>query len=155
MAAEGTRTTSQSYTELIHFIRSAQKLVGSYLPTLREVLRPGLYLQDSKHSSELVDKTNFPYSAIARAFVPEVLGIWKRAKLNFRPHVVVSERTLLRTLESALRKASDIARKRVTSVNEVKEMTEKLDKLLDLARCKSSIMTCDQADCGGCDNDAH
>ena len=55
----------------------------------------------------------------------------------------------------ALRKASDIARKRVTSAKEVKEMNEKLDKLLDLARCKCSIVTCDQADCGGCDNGAH
>ena len=91
MAAERTRTRNQSSTELIHFVGSAQKLVGSYLPTLREVLRHGLYLQDSKHSSELVDKRNFPYTAIARAFVPEVLGIWKRANLNFRRPVVVGE----------------------------------------------------------------
>ena len=132
MAAERTRTSSQSSTELIQFVESAQKLVGSELPTLREVLRHRLYFQDSKHSSELADKRNFPCSAIARALVLEVLGIWKRAKLNFRLPVVVSERTLLRTLESALRKASNIARERVTSVNEVKEMTEKLDKLLDL-----------------------
>ena len=77
MAAERTRTSSQSSTELIQFVESAQKLVGSELPTLREVLRHGLYLQDSKHSSELVDKRNFPCSANARACVPEVLGIWK------------------------------------------------------------------------------
>ena len=67
-----------------------------------------------------------------------------------------NQRQITIRLVNTWRKVSDIAIKRLTIKKEVERVSEKLDRLFDITRCRCLIMACDQTgECNGCAVQAH
>ena len=59
------------------------------------------------------------------------------------------------TLISAYKTDSDIDGNRLSSANDVDKMTKRVDNLFDSTICSCTILTCQEADCKGCNSCAH
>ena len=155
MTTSSVQTRSASVTELVNFVGSAKKLVESELPTLRDALRHGLFVRESRCSTQLIDKWHCSFDDISSEVATTILDIWLKANVAFQSPVIITERQLKRKLTDAYKLAKDIAWKRVSAKEKVRKAVENLDRLLDLTKCKCVILTCQQAGCVGCVNGAH
>lgn len=61
------------------------------LPTLRGVLRHGIYLQEKKLLEEGVDRRNYSIKQLAKDVRVEVVSCWQRANVQFRPPVTITD----------------------------------------------------------------
>ena len=150
-SAVRTRQRSGADTKLVEFLGSGQELILSELPTLRGLLRYGLHLQEMKLLVEDRDKRNYGAEEMMGDVMASLVKQWQRANAQFRPPVTISDRAIIMRLLNAWRKVSDIARKRLTNKKDVEKVSEKLDRLFDITRCRCPVMTCDQTgECNGC-----
>lgn len=155
-SAVRTRQRSGADTKLVEFLGSGQELILSELPTLRGLLRYGLHLQEMKLLVEDRDKRNYGAEEMMGDVMASLVKQWQRANAQFRPPVTISDRAIIMRLLNAWRKVSDIARKRLTNKKDVEKVSEKLDRLFDITRCRCPVMTCDQTgECNGCAVRAH
>ena len=79
---------------------------------------------------------------------------WKKANVDFTPPVVISTQSLKERLQTAWKTGQEIAQRK-TNKAKVKMFDEKLDKLVDITKCKCTIKTCAEFDCQGCQLGAH
>ena len=73
---------------------------------------------------------------------------WLRANVDFKHPVVISTKCLKEKLQALWKTAQDIVRKRVKKAV-VSSFEAKLDKLLDITKCKCEIQTCKEIGCAG------
>ena len=72
---------------------------------------------------------------------------WKRANNDFQPPVVITSYSLRVKLSEAWEMATQIAQGRMPKAIKLKNFEAKLDKLLDLSKCKCEIKTCQDFGC--------
>ena len=78
---------------------------------------------------------------------------WKRANNDFQPPVVITSDRLRVKLSEAWEIAKQISQNKKPKAQKVKNLEDKLDKLLDLTKCKCEIRTCEEHGCpGACKN---
>ena len=64
------------------------------LPTLRALLRHGVYLQEKSLLEQDVDRRNYPVAKMAEELGEEVMARWRRAKDHFSPAVTLTKNSL-------------------------------------------------------------
>ena len=69
------------------------------LPTLRALLRHGVYLQEKSLLEQDVDRRNYPVAKMAEELAEEVMARWRRANDQFGPPVTITKKSLLRKIQ--------------------------------------------------------
>ena len=72
---------------------------------------------------------------------------WSRANVDFKEPVILSDDALKKKLKLALETAQNIAVKKITKAAQIKPFEDKLDKLLDINRCRCDILLCKDLGC--------
>ena len=68
------------------------------IPTLRDVLRHGIYLQEKCLLEEDVDRRNFPVAKMAEELGEGVMACCSRANAQFCPPVTITNKSLHRKI---------------------------------------------------------
>ena len=149
MAAKGNvKTRHSSGTKLSEYLGVGRDLIKSELPTLRDVLRLGI-----KYQEEKVDRTKYTVKDLVKDLAAAVNAQWLRANAEFvnneKHQVVISEHGLEQRIEREWKMVQDIAWNRITKVKTVTTFEERLDKLLDITRCRCTKITCMERECLG------
>ena len=144
MASSGhhkTRTRLATSTKLANYLGAGKDFEPSEVPTLRDVLRKGILLQES-------NMKNFPVKAMLKDLVTSVYQQWTRSDSSFgEPErdcstVVYSRRALERRLDLCWKTFTKIANKQITKQNQIEIWESKLDKLFDITVCQCPISLC-------------
>ena len=122
------------------------------LPTLRGLLRHGIYLQEKKLLEEDVDRRNYSISVMAKELREVVVGIWQRANRQFCPPVIITSKSIERKIQVAWAALENFAWKRggMKKEEDRNKFQEKMDFLFNIASCSHSIVPCGEAGCEGC-----
>ena len=142
------RTRHKSASNLSEFLGTGQEFLVSELPTLRDVLRFGIFLREKRD-----DQRNYSVKDMVKDITPFVFQKWTKANALFRSPVVVSEARARVKIEDAWNLASRIARN-VGAVKQDKKTSfvESLDKVFDILHCKKCpISDWKDFSCYGCD----
>ena len=157
-SAQGSGAVTRGRTPLSHitdFLGKGRPFIPSELPTLRDVLRYALYLQEQKLLVEGIKRHNYSTDEITGDVIPALLSQWTRANVKFAPPVVISERRIKERIRNAWTKARNIANRRCCRTPQVDQFSSSLDKLFDITRCRCPITACSDSGCDGCQNKAH
>ena len=100
----------------------------SELPTLREVLRYGIWLR----LENTEDQRNSTNKKMAKDIVKKVLEQWARANNQFKNPVILSEKTLCDKVVSLWDKSFRLTNDKMTAAVELKKMYSGLDRLFDI-----------------------
>ena len=74
-------------------------MLQTELPTLRAVLRHGIFLQEMALLEEDVDRRNFPIKELAVTLSGEVIAIWRRANKQFTQPVIIANSSVERKIQ--------------------------------------------------------
>lgn len=146
------RTRHSSDTKLADYLGSGRALLATELPTLRCVLRQGLnfreerVLQESSHPTKTMT-TTYPVNELSIEMAKAVMAQWQRANVGFQPPVVIAQDGLVKKIKLAWETASNIAWKRITKKAQIKTFEDKLDKLVDITKCRCDIISCEDFGC--------
>ena len=117
-SAQGSGAVTRGRTPVSHitnFLGKGRLFIPSELPTLRDVLRYALYLQEQKLLVEGINLHNYPTDEITGDVIPVLLSQWTRANVKFAPPVIISERRIKARIRNAWTKARNIAKWKVLS----------------------------------------
>ena len=89
------------------------------LPTLREVLRYGVFLQEKYKIEHDKDYRNYSIQDVAKDVLPSLLAQWKRANCEFKPPVIIQESSICRKIIKEWETARDISRKRISKKGQI------------------------------------
>ena len=143
-------------SRVAELVGRGREFIPSELPTLKDVLRYALHLQEQKLLVQETNHRNYSTDEIVEDVFPALLSQWTRANTSFAPPVVVADRRIKERIRNAMTKARDIANGRCSRASEVDRFSSTLDKLFDITRCRCPITTCsDSRECEGCQNKAH
>ena len=136
---------------LSEYLGGGTPLLPSELPTLRAALRQGLFYKEERMLQEDSSKKgrsySYPMSELVQDMTTAVIEQFLRANKEFQPPVVVSERGIQIKLKTAWETAQKIAIKHFTKKSKIKAFEDKLDKLLDITKCRCSIKLCHDFGC--------
>ena len=149
----GTRASIKS--SISQYIGSGKEFTLTELPTLREVLRYGVFLQEKYKIEHDKDYRNYSIQDVAKDVLPSLLAQWKRANCEFKPPVIIQESSICRKIIKEWETARDISRKRISKKGQIEYFSIKLDKLFDLCKYQCPIKPCDEINCNGCINQVH
>ena len=138
----GVTTRKKCGSKLSEYLGKGKLLHISELPTLRDVLRFGLYLQETS----ALDKRNYPVVNLMKDIYTEILKLWSNANALFTYPVIQHENTILSHLKENWELAGMVARGKAT-VKKRQELENNLDKLFDLLSCKCEMKTCNDVGC--------
>src|SRR6218665_1732188 len=134
-------------------IGSGRDLLPFELPTLRDVMRYGIFLREQ--SGE--DVRNYPAVSLAKDIYPKILEKWGRANRSFVAPIINSQPRILKKIQESWEETKNISLGR--GKLDVKEaFTPKLDKLFDILNCKCEMFVCSEFGCfgdAGCSKGAH
>ena len=146
------KTRHTSGTKMSELLGSGKKFTLSELPTLREVLRFGIWLR----MQDTGDNRNYSNKNMARDIVQKLIGQWERANDQFKNPVITSEKTLCDKIVALWEKVFRLANDKVTAPVELKNIYSKLYRLFDITKCHCPIMTCQEtSSCQGCPSSFH
>ena len=80
------------------YIGSGKEFTLTELPTLREVLRYGVFLQEKYKIEHDKDYRNYSIQDVAKDVLPSLLAQWKRANCEFKPPVIIQESSICRKI---------------------------------------------------------
>ena len=122
------------------------------LPTLRGVLRHGIYLQEKKLLEEGVDRRNYSIKQLAKDVRVEVVSCWQRANAQFSPPVTIADSSIERKIEVAWTTLEKLAWDKGGMFKEKdrRHFLDKLDFLFNIASCSHEILPCSESGCEGC-----
>ena len=150
--AANVRTRHASDTKLTGYLGVGKELMGTELPTLRSVLRQGLLFQEEK----VLQDSSHPNTAMHTIYTVKELSVkmaqaltaqWKRANVEFKPPVTISDIAIQMKLKLAWETAKKIALKKITKKVQIETFASKLDKLVDITWCRCKITSCEVLDC--------
>ena len=137
----GTRNTSG--TKLAEYLGGAgREFLPSEVPTLRDVLRKGILIQENKMLEEGGERKNFPVREMIEELVTDVYNQWEKSNIKFKSPVVSDRKPMVMRLENAWKKVNLIPLKKETKPNVVKIWESKLDRLFDITFCQCPITLC-------------
>ena len=116
-------------------------------PTLRAILRQGLMYQEEREIQEDTVKSSYTLSELARDMTAALMENWKRANAEFKFPVVISEKSIQDKLKLAWETVQKIVWKKITKKNQISTFEAKLDKLVDITKCKCQIQKCNIFGC--------
>ena len=146
------KTRHASGSKMSDLLGPGKEFTLSELPTLREVLRYGIWLR----LENTEDQRNYTNKEMAKDIVKKVLEQWARANNQFKNPVILSEKTLCDKVVSLWDKAFRLANDKMTAAVELKKIYSGLDRLFDITKCCCSIMTCQETtNCSGCPSQFH
>ena len=122
----------------------------SELPTVRDILRYGIYLREQCGE----DRQNYPVDQLLRDIYPDLIGQWSKANALFKPPVTIGKRQIMSKLKEVWDQAVKISLGK-GKVDAKERFIVKLDQLFDILSCKCQISSCEQAGCEGCVIKAH
>ena len=156
MSGGGVRTRHSSETKLASYIGPGKALLCTELPTLRCILRHGLLLQEERLAKCGTESmSTYPLKYLARDMTEALLNVWHKANLQFCPPVVTAEDSIQKKLKLAWETLQNIAWKRVTKKSQIEAFEGKLDKLVDITKCRCEIVLCDSFGCEQCEQGVH
>jgi hypothetical protein len=136
---------------LAKYLGCGTPLLPSELPTLRAALRQGLCYKEERMLQEDTLKKgrsySYPLTQLVQDMTTAVIDQYLRANKEFQPPVVVSERAIQIKLKTAWETAQKIAMKHLTKKSQIEAFEDKLDKLLDITKCRCSIKLCQDFGC--------
>lgn len=151
-----TRTgLSSSDEKLIGIVGRGKEFLPSEVPTLRDVIRKGILLQQGM-AYQGISRNNYSITSLSRELTELVINQWQKSNASFQPPVTKDARTIARSIESNWNTLREISRGKAKKGCDEKIETL-LDKLFDITACKCEIYLCDneRANCNGCQYGAH
>ena len=143
----GVKTRKDSQSALSEYLGPSKALLGNELPTLRAILRQGLLFQEEKLLLEDTVKSKYPVSELVIDMAKALSDQWLKANNSFVPPVVIGDLGIQKRLQTAWETLQKIVWKRKLKEAQVKEFEAKLDKLVDITKCKCEIETCESLNC--------
>ena len=133
------RTRHSSSTRLAEYLGPGTELLSTEVPTLRDILRKGLLIQEEKMLSQGGDRKNYPVRQMIEELATVLYSQWEKSNYKFTTPVVSDRKNVVRRLMSAWEKINSIALKKETKQSAVSLWESKLDKLFDITICQCSI----------------
>ena len=150
-SAGGVKTRHTSGSKLEQYLGKGTALLPDELPTLRSVLRQGLLYKEERvlQEGKAVASRSYTYSVseMISDMVKSIKVQWSRANIDFKEPVILPDAALRKKLMLAWETAQNIALKRITKAAQIKPFEDKLDKLLDITRCRCDILLCKDLGC--------
>ena len=141
-SASKIRTRHSSQTKVAEYLEPGKPLNPSQLPTLRAILRQGLLYQEEREIQEDTVKSSITLGELARDMTAALMENWKRANAEFKVPVVISEKAIQDKLKLAWETVQKIVWKKITKLTQISTFEAKLDKLVDITKCKCQIQPC-------------
>ena len=143
----GVKTRHDSKSKLSEYLGVGKALLGNELPTMRAILCQGLLFQEQKLLVNNTAKRNYLMSDLVKDMSRVLTEQWLKANKSFSPPVVVGELAIQKRLYTAWETLQKIVWGQKIKEAQVKEFEAKLDKLLNIAKCKCEIDTCETLKC--------
>ncbi|XP_065663964.1 uncharacterized protein LOC136085927 [Hydra vulgaris] len=138
--ATGTRWKNGSC--LRQYLGSGKELPTAELPTMRDVLRYGIFLRETSK----LNRRNYSNSELIQDIYNKLLEKWQMASVLFVPPVTCLKHNLVTRLIDAWNKASLISQNKASKVIKQK-FNFIIDKLFDLVACNCKIVLCSEQCC--------
>ena len=106
------KTQSDSGTTLVDVTGPGKPMREMELPTLRGVLRHGIYLQEKKLLEEGVDRRNDSIILMAKDIRMALVSCWQRANPQFCPPIIITDKSIKRKIQVAWTGLENFAWKR-------------------------------------------
>ena len=106
---------------------------------------------------EEVDRRNYTISLLAKDVRAELVSCWQRANAEFRPPVIMTNKSIERKIQVAWSALENYAWNRggMKKEGDRKEFVDKLDFLFSISSCRHNIHPCSEVGCSGCEEEAH
>ena len=137
------RTRHSSSTKLAEYLGAGVELLPTEVPTLRDVLRKGLLIQEEKMLLEGGGRKNYPVKDMIVELTTVVYSQWEKSNFKFKPPVLSDKKVVVKRLQYAWEKVNAIALKKETKPSVVNVWEAKLDNLFDITLCQCPITLCD------------
>ncbi|KAK8374322.1 hypothetical protein O3P69_011013 [Scylla paramamosain] len=95
------KTKYESSTSLADVTRPGEPMTHTELPTLRSILKHGIYIQEKKLMEEDVDRRNYSISKLVKDVRVEVVNCLQRANSQFSPPVIITDKYTERKIQVA------------------------------------------------------
>ena len=143
-----------SCTTLVDVTGPGEAINKSELPTMRAVLRHGIYLQDKLLLEEEIDRRNFSIQQMVKEIRMELVCCWQRANSQLS---LITDKFVERKIMVAWTALENFAWNRggMKKEDDRKSFIDKLDYLFNIASCGHNILPCSEAGCEGCQEGAH
>ena len=149
--AGGVKTRHTSGTKLEQYLGKGTALLPDELPTLRSVLRQGMLFKEERvlQEGKAVANRSYTYSVseMISDMVKSIRVQWSRANVDFKEPVILSDDAIKKKLKLAWETAQNISVKKISKAAQIKLFEDKLDKLLDITRCRCPILLCKDFGC--------
>ncbi|KAI4806672.1 hypothetical protein KUCAC02_017487 [Chaenocephalus aceratus] len=89
------KTRAKSTSHLSNLVGTGRELLVSELPTVRDILRYGIYLRDQSKD----DRRNYPVDQLVDDIFPGLIGQWSKANALFKPPVINEKVTIMPKLK--------------------------------------------------------
>uniref|UniRef100_UPI00358F4F97 uncharacterized protein n=1 Tax=Myxine glutinosa TaxID=7769 RepID=UPI00358F4F97 len=147
------RTRMKSSSHLSNLVGTGQELLVSELPTVRDILRYGIYLREQSED----DRRNYPVDQLVSDIYPGLICQWSKANALFKPPVINEKVTIMSKLKEVWNQAVRFSLGK-GKLDAKERFIVKLDKLFDILTCKCQITSCEGGGCEageGCVIQAH
>ena len=131
-----TRTRHKSSTKMTEYLGPATDLLLTEVPTLRDILRKGLLIQEEKMIAEGGGRKNFPVKQMIDELTTALYAQWEKSNFKFKPPVLNERYNVLRRLNTAWEKLNAIALRKETKQDIISLWESKLNKLFDITVCQ-------------------
>ena len=148
------KTRHDMESSLEELLGTGEEFNQNELPTLRAVLRHGLFLQEKAQLEEDKDRRNFPLNQLVKDIRKDVISLWSRANNLFQSPVIFADSSIERKIMVAWKTAVETG-KGIKKAPDRDKFFEKLDFLFDIASCSCVISPCVDVACPGCLETVH
>ena len=149
--ASAIKTRHSSGSAMADYLGPGRTLLLSELPTLRAALKQGLLFKEERILKEDTMRQgrsySYPLTELVTDMTQAVITQYHRANQGFQPPVIISERAVCLKLKLAWETAQKIAKKHITKSSQIQAFESKLDRLLDILKCKCPIKLCQEFGC--------
>ena len=139
------KTRAKSTSHLSNLVGTRRELLVSELPTVRDILRYGIYLRDQSKD----DRRNYPVDQLVGDIFPGLIGQWSKANALFKPPVINEKVTIMSKLKEVWNQAVKFSLGK-GKLDAKERFSVKLDQLFDILTCKCRITSCEGGGCDGC-----
>jgi len=136
------KTRLQVLTHLHHLVGPGRELHVAELPTVRDLIRYGLYLRESSDK----DRRNYTTDELIADITTGLLAQWSKASPKFCEPVMNSHVRIRSKLKAVWEQATKVSSGRA-KLDEKQRFMDKLDRMLDILTCKCDIKNCANAGC--------
>src|ERR1700761_7105852 len=136
------KTRIQSSTLLHQLVGSGSELPVAELPTVRDLIRYGLYLREISEQ----DRHNYSTDQLVADITKGLLAQWYRANPQFSGSFINSHVRIKTKLKAIWKQVVKVSSGRAKQ-DEKDKFMDKLDRLMDILTSKCIIKPCAEANC--------